>query len=145
MRLWTIHPKYLDTMGLLAVWREGLLAQKVLRGETRGYRAHPQLDRFRAHNEPIQAVGAYLRAIFDEAATRLYNFDRRKILSAERSASILCTQGQLSYEWDHLRSKLKTRDEARYQESLAIETPEPHPLFTIIAGPVEPWEAVPRH
>jgi len=31
MRLWTIHPKYLDRQGLLALWREALLAQKVLR------------------------------------------------------------------------------------------------------------------
>jgi len=30
MRLWSIHPKYLDRQGLLAVWRESLLAQSVL-------------------------------------------------------------------------------------------------------------------
>jgi hypothetical protein len=34
MRLWSLHPKHLDRQGLLAVWREGLLAQEVLRGET---------------------------------------------------------------------------------------------------------------
>ncbi|WP_368086417.1 pyrimidine dimer DNA glycosylase/endonuclease V [Nitrosomonas sp. Nm34] len=26
MRLWSIHPKYLDAKGLLALWREGLQA-----------------------------------------------------------------------------------------------------------------------
>lgn len=33
MRLWTLHPKYLDTKGLVALWREALLAQKVLQGK----------------------------------------------------------------------------------------------------------------
>ncbi len=46
MRLWSLHPKYLDRQGLLAVWREGLLAQKVLQGKTKGYKNHPQLKRF---------------------------------------------------------------------------------------------------
>ena len=41
MRLWTLHPQYLDPRGLVALWREALLAQKVLLGRTRGYRAHP--------------------------------------------------------------------------------------------------------
>lgn len=143
MRLWTVHPKYLDTMGLLAVWREGLLAQKVLKGETRGYRDHPQLKRFQAHGDPMQAIGAYLLAIFDEASARSYNFDRLKILSGDPSASILCTRGQLNYEWQHLKSKLKARDRARYRKALAIECPEPHPLFSITDGPIEPWEVVP--
>ena len=43
MRLWSIHPRYLDSMGLVALWREALLAQAVLRGETKGYKFHPQL------------------------------------------------------------------------------------------------------
>lgn len=38
MRLWTLHPKYLDPKGLVALWRETLLAQRVLAGRTRGYR-----------------------------------------------------------------------------------------------------------
>ncbi|MEN6399799.1 MAG: pyrimidine dimer DNA glycosylase/endonuclease V, partial [Rectinema sp.] len=29
MRLWTLHPQYLDQKGLTAAWREGLLAKKV--------------------------------------------------------------------------------------------------------------------
>ena len=52
MRLWTLHPRYLDARGLVALWREALLAQKVLRGKTRGYRAHPQLQRFREQADP---------------------------------------------------------------------------------------------
>ncbi len=34
MRLWTLHPKYLDPRGLVALWREALFAQAVLRGWT---------------------------------------------------------------------------------------------------------------
>ncbi|WP_245747334.1 pyrimidine dimer DNA glycosylase/endonuclease V [Frateuria terrea] len=49
MHLWTPHPKHLDRQGLLALWREGLLARAVLRGQTRGYRQHPPLERFRGH------------------------------------------------------------------------------------------------
>ena len=47
MRLWSVHPLHLDRQGLTACWREALLAQAVLAGRTRGYRAHPQLERFR--------------------------------------------------------------------------------------------------
>jgi hypothetical protein len=38
MQLWTLHPKHLDVRGLVALWREALLAQKILCGATRGYR-----------------------------------------------------------------------------------------------------------
>ena len=32
MRLWSLSPRYLDVKGLVAVWREGLLADAVLLG-----------------------------------------------------------------------------------------------------------------
>ena len=54
MRLWSIHPKYLDTKGLLAVWREALLAKKVLENKTKGYKNHPQLERFKQQNDPLK-------------------------------------------------------------------------------------------
>lgn len=38
MRLWVSHPKYLDCKGLVALWRESLLARKVLKGKTKGWR-----------------------------------------------------------------------------------------------------------
>ena len=59
MRLWSLHPKYLDARGLVALWREALLAQAVLRGETRGYRHHPQLARF----DDVGAIAQYLSLI----------------------------------------------------------------------------------
>ena len=79
MRLWSLHPRYLDVKGLLAAWREGLLAQKVLEGLTKGYTHHPQLDRFRAAADPLSAISRYLSAIADEADARAYRFDRLKI------------------------------------------------------------------
>jgi hypothetical protein len=79
MRLWTLHPRYLDTQGLVALWREALLAKAVLDGRTRGYRHHPQLTRFRAHPASRAAINAYLAAIHAESEARGYAFDRGKV------------------------------------------------------------------
>ena len=79
MRLWTLHPKYLDRQGLLGLWREGLLAQAVLQGKTKGYRHHPQLARFQMHPDPVQAIAHYLREVHEEATRRGYNFDARVV------------------------------------------------------------------
>ncbi|HEV2913196.1 MAG TPA: pyrimidine dimer DNA glycosylase/endonuclease V [Pyrinomonadaceae bacterium] len=142
MRLWTIHPGYLDTRGLLAAWREGLLAQKVLRGETRGYRNHPQLSRFRSSADPLGAIAKYLSGIYGEAVNRAYKFDGNKIAPSDFSGQILCTRGQLLYEWRHLKEKLKTRDAVRHDAIKNMEEPEPHPLFKIVEGEVEAWEVI---
>jgi hypothetical protein len=142
MRLWTIHPQYLDVKGLLALWRESLLAQKVLEGKTKGYRNHPQLRRFRESADAVGAVASYLRCIYREAARRGYRFSREKINPADFNGSIDCTRGQLLYEWNHLKRKLQLRDEARYRELQRIEEPEAHPLFNIVEGDVEGWEVV---
>ena len=56
MRLWSLHPKYLDSKGLVAVWREGLLALEVLKGNTKGYRSHPQLTRFLQEGNPVETM-----------------------------------------------------------------------------------------
>jgi hypothetical protein len=142
MRLWTLHPKYLDRAGLLALWRESLLAQAVLRGETRGYRNHPQLIRFRNHPEPPAAIGAYLTEILGEAVRRGYHFNPTKIGPCRDVAAIPVTWGQLLYERDHLLSKLAVRDRAACRVLTKTAEPEPHPLFTICEGNVETWERV---
>ncbi|UNX54807.1 pyrimidine dimer DNA glycosylase/endonuclease V [Georgenia sp. TF02-10] len=80
MRLWSLHPRYLDRQGLTACWREALLAQAVLAGRTRGYRQHSQLRRFRGQPDPLAAVGAYLGGVAAEAAARGYRFDTARIL-----------------------------------------------------------------
>ncbi|WP_019139978.1 pyrimidine dimer DNA glycosylase/endonuclease V [Noviherbaspirillum massiliense] len=140
MRLWSLHPSYLDPKGLVALWREGLLARAVLRGETRGYRHHPQLERFRAHPDPVQAINAYLCAVHAEASTRGYAFDRSKIEPCDAVSPIEVTTGQLACEWAHLLSKLAVRSPECYARLATHENPLCHPLFVIRPGPVEPWE-----
>jgi len=139
MRLWTLHPRFLDAKGLVALWREALLAQAVLRGLTRGYRHHPQLDRFREHGTPRSAINAYLRAVHDESIERSYRFDTAKVGPVRSTATIVATSGQLEYEWDHLLRKLRERSPDDYRR-LKGQRPQAHPLFDIVAGPVAPWE-----
>jgi hypothetical protein len=142
MRLWTLHPKYLDPQGLVALWREGLLARAVLRGETRGYRHHPQLARFRAHSAARSAINAYLGAVHAEADARGYSFDRGKLGPVRAVAPIAVTTGQLAYEWQHLLRKLAKRQPRLYRHWRALAQPEHHPLFTPRDGPIEPWERI---
>jgi hypothetical protein len=128
-------------MGLVALWREGLLAQKVLQGQTRGYRFHPQLDRFRRSRNPVATIGTYLWAVVDEARTRGYNFDSSKIAMKRRRISLSVTQGQLDFERKHLAKKLWIRDRARF-DTLTSAKLTPHPMMRVIAGTVEPWEVI---
>jgi len=109
MRLWTLHPRYLDAAGLVALWREGLLARAVLRGRTRGYRHHPQLERFRSHATPCTAINHYLSAVLAEAVVRGYAFDGRSIRAARGRIAISVSKGQLAHEWQHLLRKLRQR------------------------------------
>jgi hypothetical protein len=142
MRLWTLHPRYLDARGLVALWREALLAQKVLLGATKGYKHHTQLARFRPSSDPLAAIASYLAGVLDEAKRREYAFDAGKIADARLPETINETRGQLLYEWQHLQRKLKARDRQRYKGSRSIQMPAPHPLFRIVAGEVRPWERI---
>lgn len=142
MRLWTLHPKYLDAQGLVALWREGLLAQKVLQGGTRGYVHHPQLQRFRAAPDPEAAIAAYLHGIIQEGERRGYAFDVHKIGSRPFPGRIDATEGQLQYEWRHLKQKLRQRDRNRYEGCSRAAIPEQHPLFRLVPGDVQEWERV---
>lgn len=140
MRLWSLHPRYLDTKGLLALWRESLLAQNVLLGLTKGYRHHPQLARFRAAADPALAIGSYLAAVASEADRRGYAFDRAKIVRHGDCAEIDVTLGQIEYEWRHLLAKLKNRSIGMYEQVNDVAAPEAHPLFRVVPGDVEEWE-----
>lgn len=140
MRLWTLHPRYLDAKGLVALWREGLLARAVLAGQTKGYTRHPQLERFRAHGSPLALIDAYLAAVCDEADVRGYRFDRGKLAIAPVGLRLAASDGQLAYEWTHLRAKLQVRDPERLAAWRAVRQPDPHPLFDVSPGPIAPWE-----
>lgn len=147
MRLWSLHPRYLDRRGLTACWREGLLAQAVLLGRTRGYRQHPQLVRFREQADPAAAIGAYLLAVAAEAGERGYRFDLARVERADQAAAaarprIPVTAGQVAHEWEHLTAKLAARSPDR-AAALAGVVPEVHPLFVVVPGDVEAWERRP--
>jgi len=138
MRLWSINPSYLDSKGLVALWREGLLARKVLRGETRGYTRHPQLERFRLAEHPAIAIDHYLKEVAIEATARGYSFDSSKIDMGAKHSKLVVTTDQLAFERTHLSSKLSVRDTAR--NTILPATLAPHPLFEERAGVIESWE-----
>jgi Pyrimidine dimer DNA glycosylase len=140
MRLWSVHPSQLDARGLVALWREGLLARAVLRGQTRGYRNHPQLERFKARRDPIAAIDCYLSRIVDEATARGYSFDASKIDYRKcRRGVMTVASGQLDHEWTHLLAKLKLRDPERWKAQRRA-APKPHDCFRVVKGPIAPWE-----
>ncbi len=140
MRLWSLHPKYLDTKGIVALWREGLLAKHVLEGKTKGYRHHPQLIRFQAVPDPLAAMNVYLKSVYDEACARGYCFAGSKIDLAAVAESIPVTHGQVQYELAHLRDKLSRRDPER-MKNLPVE-PDVHTLFRTVPGDRGAWEKV---
>ena len=138
MRIWSVHPRYLDRQALIAGWRETLLAQAVLAGRTKGYRNHPQLDRFRTADDPVATVGAYLAGLADEADARGYRFDRSRIDRTDPADALSVTEGQLVFERGHLAAKFAVRS-----PDLLPALPqrlEPHPLFAVVPGDIEDWE-----
>jgi len=142
MRIWSIHPKYLDSRGLVALWRESLLAKTVLEGKTSGYRNHPQLDRFKTSLNPNEAINQYLSTVYDEALYRNFTFDSGKFSKSLISLSLTVTEGQLMYEFTHLLGKLKSRDVELYERLKSTNSIIPHPLFKVVKGEIEKWEIV---
>ena len=142
MRLWTLHPKYLDAQGLVALWREALLAREVLRGHTNGYRRHPQLRRFQACTSPRTAINRYLALVHAEAGYRGYTFDRSKLGRVGSAQRMRVTDGQLQYEWRWLLTKLQRRSPSIYRRHVDVCFPLAHPLFRVVSGPIAEWEHV---
>lgn len=140
MRLWSIHPRFLDAQGLVALWREALLAKAVLRGETKGYLNHPQLERFRACSTPLFAINTFLSGIFEESVVRGYSFNHDKVGAVRAKLVLPVTSGQIEFEWSHLLRKLATRSPEVLGRVRGVSTIECHPLFRVCHGPIESWE-----
>lgn len=140
MRLWSLHPEYLDSKGLVAVWREGIMARNVLTGKTEGYKNHPQLERFKKHDDPILAIDTYLLNVYNESKERNYKFKRDKIGSKFTDSKIEVTDGQMMYELKHLKRKLKLRDFKAYLMLIKVTAPRPNPVFKVVKGDMESWE-----
>lgn len=142
MRIWSIHPKYLDAKGIVALWREALLAKHVLLGKTKGYKNHPQLNRFKKLKNPPDAINLYLRHVLEEANQRGYKFDEGKITASKSKIKIAVTSGQIEFESSHLLKKLKLRDPGLFKEIKGLKKFEPHPMFNVIKGEIEEWEII---
>ena len=140
MRLWSIHPKYLDTKGLVALWREALLAKHVLEGKTKGYINHPQLSRFKKAKYPLDLINQYLSEVYSEAVNRNFNFDKQKINWSFRKSKVPVNAGQVQYEIQHLLFKLEKRDYNKFKELKAESNFDHHPIFKLVDGEIEEWE-----
>lgn len=144
MRLWSVHPKYLDQKGLVACWREALGAKAALEGRVKGYSKHPQLDRFKECENPVAQINAYLYFLLQNALERKYKFDSSKIdfIQVNLAKKMNVTKGQVKYEREHLMNKLQERDFPKFRRLKSIEEFELHPLFTLISGGIESWEKI---
>jgi len=142
MRLWSLHPKYLDAKGLVALWRETLLAKHVLSGKTKGYRNHPQLIRFKEQSVPTDRIDQYLSEVYREADRRGYHFNKEKIDWDFKPGHMSVTTGQMAYERKHLLAKLKKRDPELYNTFKLVDSFDPHPMFKLIAGEIADWEII---
>ncbi|PID29808.1 MAG: hypothetical protein CSB55_01085 [Candidatus Cloacimonadota bacterium] len=140
MRIWSIHPEYLDTKGILALWRETLLAKKVLENQTKGYKNHPQLIRFKKSDSPLICINYYLKIVWQEAKRRNYNFNGSKFEDVKNPPKITVNSDQIEYEKNHLLKKLKIRDTNKYEYLIKSENCKVHPLFEVKEGGIEDWE-----
>lgn len=111
MRLWSLHPEYLDSRGLVALWREGFLALEVLKGKTKGYRSHPQLSRFRGEENPVETPECNLWFVFLEAERRESHFSPAKI-----------------------ETRTRCRDPFRYEMIEGVDLPRTHSLFESVSA-----------
>ncbi|MFZ0282850.1 MAG: pyrimidine dimer DNA glycosylase/endonuclease V [Bacteroidales bacterium] len=140
MRIWSLHPKYLDTKGFVALWRETLLAKQILEGKTKGYKNHPQLNRFKSSGNAVGYINQYLIAVYENSVKRGYNFDENKISPNFTPAKLTVTKKQIKFEMRHLLNKLETRDPERFRRLSRKIKIDAHPLFRITEGEIETWE-----
>lgn len=142
MRIWSLHPSYLDTKGLVALWRETLLAKNVLENKTKGYKNHPQLLRFKNLAEPLSTINSYLSHVYYEALERRYNFNKEKIDWEFNEIKLTVNYGQIKYEFEHLKRKLLVRDNKKFAKISIVKEIMPHPIFQIVDGEIEDWEVI---
>ena len=131
--------------GLVALWREALLAQAVLRRIARrersvGYANHPQLSRFLAQRLPMASLALYMRTVHEESLKRGCRFQASRIDGAGDCRRIEVTAGQLRFERRHLLAKLKRREPDHCDLLAADPLPVPNPLFKTVPGGVAEWE-----
>ncbi len=137
MRLRSIHPKHLDSKGLVALRRESLLAKKVLEWETKWYKNHPQLNRFKEQKNPISAINLYLQHIHIEATNRWFSFEKSKFKIISNLEQIAVTIWQIEFEKQHILKKTKIRDIQKHEELKNSKIIQAHPIFKITKWEIE--------
>ena len=144
MRLWSIRLDWLDPIGLVALWRESLLAKAVLEGKTIGYKNHPQLFRFKSYSRPLNAINTYMLYVKLEGDKRGFRFNSSKIDSdlVDKDIKIAVSQRQLDYELQLLKKKLALRSKNKLTAGFNNERGQPNELFVSYKGPIEPWEKI---
>lgn len=142
MRIWSIHPKYLDKIWLVAGWRETLLAKNVLEWNTKWYKNHPQLERFKKLDNPLFWINKYLQELYNEASFRWYKFDKNKFEKIDKNIKIKITSGQIKYEFEHLLKKLEIRDKAKFELIKNIKNIEVCDIFEVVPWEIEIWEKI---
>lgn len=122
----------MDKHGLIALWREGLLAQKALNGGAKGYQNNPQLVRFKRQDNPLKAIGTYLSFVAAEGARQGYKLNHEKILYPNFDEAVIeADLGQVAFEKEHLKDKLKRRDVIKFEELSSSKTIDANPIFNI--------------
>lgn len=141
MRLWSLHPKYIDDKGLQNLWRDALLVQDALSGRNRKYINHPQVERFNNYYEPMAAIGAYLFFVHEEGRDRGAVFGEHKIMHrSERTNIIKVARKQLEYEFEQLKKKVQSRSFIQFNKLKQVSTVDPNPIFEVVEGEIESWE-----
>lgn len=134
MRIWSIHPAYLDSKRLGAQWREGLLCRYVMNGLTKGYKNHPQFLRFR-DKVKSDFLDTYLYYIWLESKSRGFNYNINLLndINENNNYCFPVTLSQVQYEIKHLYYKLCIKRDVPSDIKI-------HPCFHIVDGPIEWWE-----
>ena len=145
MRIWSLHPQYLDQKGLGGQWEEGIIAQNTLFFQEGKYLNYPVLHRVKAHQEPVAWIGMYLNEILKEAnVNRGYNYNDQLIKQLKPTLPMPVTRGQLYYEWTLLQGRLQKRDPVKMSlnDGVDINNIKANPMFYVIDGDIEDWERV---
>jgi hypothetical protein len=139
MRIWTVHPRYLDVKGFVALWRETLLGMETLKKHVKcqhyiPWYKHPQLAPFKAQSDPILYISNYLYLVLEESRRRNYNFDGSKLDAipyCENLPLIKASREVLVHEWLVCLGRYRVRSPKWFEEVKDISPLEvdPHPLY----------------
>ena len=139
-RIWSLHPKYLDGIEIFFLWRNCIMAKKILDGTEKVNRKFPHLARFESSSNPIGAINIYLSEVYKIASTHGKNFKLDKFDDSFKDISLNVTKGQMEYEVELFKKKLRNRSSDTNALIFKIKIIEPNPLFKVVEGNKEAWD-----